>query len=95
MSTLLEIPHQKHAESRVATLRLLVAAMRELGVEEWDGIVLGPAPPPPPPKPKQRTLSEQQQITKQWNEYREALEDSRVDGTAAPSEPDEPEFAET
>lgn len=31
-----------------AHLRSRVALMRELGVIQWEGILLGPPPPPPP-----------------------------------------------
>ena len=49
----------------------LVAKMRELGVTEFDGIKLGPAPAPPAKEPTQEELRDQAAARKAAREERQ------------------------
>jgi len=72
-------------------LRKSVAVMRELGVLEFHGIRLDPDWLAPAQVVKKRTPKEQDAITLKWNKYRTELEESQIDGTAAPEPPKDPE----
>ena len=71
-------------------IRERVRLMRELGVVECNGLVLGPAPIPRQAPPAPRSPQEQDRIGKLWDEYRRRLDFAHVEGL--PDEPEEEEF---
>lgn len=48
----------RKAQADLDELEATVARMRALGVMEWNGIKLGPAPTQPAPKPTEKEISE-------------------------------------
>jgi hypothetical protein len=78
-------------KERMEYLRLVVPAMRELGVSSFDGVVLDPAFEPAPMKGHKRSDSRQRIIDNQWRAYRIAVANAEIDGTILPDPPTEPE----
>lgn len=60
--------------SPATTLRARVRLMRELGVTEYDGIVLGPEPPPPtqPATPEARRRDRDEHHLRFWRQVTRA-----------------------
>ena len=73
-------------------LRGIVQVMRELGIVQYNGIVLDPYWRPQPAKGKPRTRQEQAGIDRMWANYRTAVESAEIDGTMIPESPIYPEI---